>query len=302
MKSGTNYLRKLLNLHPSVFMTDEIEPSYFAEPEELKSIWPEMWARGYWRDECNYLQLFASAGEAAVLGEASTIYTKSPQVTGVADRLHAFNRDARLIYLLRDPVERAISHYWHMVRYHSEFRPIEAAIRQDPQYVAVSHYAMQLAPFRERFGSDRIAVMTHERLIRDPLATMGSLYRWLGLDAASVDVAAFREPENVTPDVVRMPVWNGIPRKLWQSPPVRSIRQHLPPALQARLRAATNRYVSRHAVDLTEVTDFLRAIQRPQVEALSDMLGREFGEWTTLHGGSNATGDGRVRLRSLLGR
>jgi hypothetical protein len=287
MKSGTNYLRKLLDLHPSIFMTEADEPSYFVDPPELKAIWPEMWARGYWRDERNYLRLFASAGEATVLGEASTNYSKIPLVTGVAERMHTFNREARQIYLLRDPVERTISHYWHMVRYHAEYRPIAAAIRQDPQYVAVSHYAMQLAPFRERFGNDRIAVLTHEQLISDPYATMESLCHWLGLDLAGVDVSRFREPENVTPGVIRMPIWNGVLRKLWQSPPVKSVKPYLPQTLQAKLREATNRYVRRQAVDLTEVTDFLRSIQRRQVDELSEVLGRGFPEWTTLNGRSD---------------
>src|SRR5579871_5444493 len=220
MKSGTNYLRKLLDRHPSIFMTEANEPSYFVDPEELKVIWPERWANGYWRDERNYLRLFAPAGDALILGEASTNYTKIPLVNGVAERLHRFNPDARLIYLLRDPVERTISHYWHMVRYHTEYRSIAAAIKHEPQYVAVSNYAMQLAPFRERFGDDRIVVLTHEELVRDPYTTMEVLYRWLGLDTTGVDLVGFRDPENVAPEVFRMPVWNGIPRKLWQSPTI----------------------------------------------------------------------------------
>jgi hypothetical protein len=302
MKSGTNYLRKLLGRHPSIFMTEVDEPSYFVDPDELKVIWPEMWAHGYWRDERNYLQLFAAAGDATILGEASTNYTKIPLVTGVAERLHAFNPDARLIYLLRDPVERAISHYWHMVRYHSECRSIAAAIRHDTQYVAVSHYAMQLAPFRERFGDDRIMVLTHEALVRDPLATVETLYRWLSLDPACVDVAGFRDPEHVTPEVVRMPIWNGLPRKLWQSSPVRHISKHLPQGLQIRLRQATNRTVRRQAVDLIEVTDFLRSIQRQQVDQLSEILNRGFPEWTTLHGHSNTSPGADVPLHSPAGR
>src|SRR5579871_3186884 len=72
MKSGTNYLRKLLDRHPSIFMTEANEPSYFVDPEELKVIWPERWANGYWRDERNYLRLFTGAGDATMLGEAST--------------------------------------------------------------------------------------------------------------------------------------------------------------------------------------------------------------------------------------
>ncbi len=301
MKSGTNYLRKLLGLHPSIFMTEVNEPSYFVDPQELRAIWPDRWAQGYWQDEQKYLELFTSSGEATVLGEASTNYTKSPLVTGVASRLHTFNRDARLIYLLRDPIERTISHYWHMVRYHSEYRPITAAIRQDPQYIAVSHYAMQLAPFLERFGSDRIAVLTYERLIEDPCATMEALYQWLGLDGAGVDVSKFSDPENVTPEVVRMPIWNGIPRKLWQSPLVRGVGLHLPQTLQTRLREATNRYVRRQDVNLSEITDFLRSVQRRQVDELSEVLGRAFPEWTTLNDRSGSAGR-RAWLRPLQRR
>src|ERR1700722_12360620 len=97
MKSGTNYLRKLLGHHRAIFTTAVEEPSYFVDPVELKIIWPEMWARGYWRDEQNYLQLFAPAKDATILAETSTNYPKIPLVTGVAERLHAFNPDARLI-------------------------------------------------------------------------------------------------------------------------------------------------------------------------------------------------------------
>jgi hypothetical protein len=188
-----------------------------------------------------------------------------------------------------------------MVRYHSELRPIAAAVRRDPQYAAVSDYAMQLAPFLERFGSERIMVLTHEQLIKDPHATMLSLYRWLGLDAACVDVSRFGEPENVTPDVVQMPVWNGIPRRLWQSPLVKRIQPHLPQRLQNTLREATNRSVRRQAIDVTQATDYLRSIQRRQVDALSDILGRGFPEWTTLNGRADAAHGGTIRLRPLTG-
>lgn len=283
MKSGTNYLRKLLGRHRAIF-TAVSEPSYFVDPNELKVVWPQMWARGYWRDERNYLQLFASAQDATILAEASTNYTKIPFVTGVAERLHAFNPDARLIYLLRDPVERTISHYWHMVRYHWEYRSIAAAVRQNAQYLAVSNYAMQLAPFRERFGDDRIAVLTYEELVRDPYITMEGLYRWLGLDPVGVNLAGFKEPENVTPELIRMPIWHGIPRRLWQSPFVGHISSHLPQALQARLRKATNRNVRRQDFDRTEVIRILQSVQRQQVDQLSEILNRGFPEWTTLNG------------------
>jgi hypothetical protein len=94
MKSGTTYLRKLLNAHPAIFMCDPDEPSYFVEPLQLRAIWPEMWTRGLWQSEQNYLRLFSSAGDAIILGEASTNYTKRPMVSGIAERIEAFNPES----------------------------------------------------------------------------------------------------------------------------------------------------------------------------------------------------------------
>jgi hypothetical protein len=115
-------------------------------------------------------------------------------VPGVPERIAAFNPEARFIYLLRDPVERAISHYWHIVRHHTEHRPIAEAVRRDRQFAAVSHYAMQLTPFPERFGRDRVAVRVHERLVADPKGGIRGVYQWLGVDAAAAPYPALRSP------------------------------------------------------------------------------------------------------------
>ena len=210
MKAGTNYLRKLLKAHPDVFMCEPYEPSYFVDSRHLRRFYPEMWQRGLWRSEERYLELFRPAGDAPISGEASTSYTKLPLAPGVAERIAAFNPDARFIYLLRDPVERAISHYWHMVRYHDEHRLIADAFRRDVQFAAFSHYAMQLRPYLERFGRDRIAVVIHERLIADPAGVMRGLYEWLEVDAAAADPSGFADPENVGPEMVSVPGWGGV--------------------------------------------------------------------------------------------
>src|ERR1700730_14880709 len=142
MKSGTTYLTKLLNSHPSIFMCDPKEPSYFVDQAQLRKIWAEMWDGGYWKEE-NYLRLFQTAENATILGESSTNYTKRPLVMGVPEKIQQFNPDARFIYIMRDPVERAMSHYWHMVNWEGEWRSILDAIKEEPQYRDVSYYAMQ---------------------------------------------------------------------------------------------------------------------------------------------------------------
>jgi hypothetical protein len=282
MKSGTTYLRKLLASHPAIFMCEPDEPSYFVDPRQLKVIWRDMWERGFWRSEAHYLRLFLSAGDATILGEASTNYTKLPLVSGVPEKIQAFNPDARFIYLLRDPIQRTISHYWHMVRHHVEHRSIFRAIREDNQYLTVSHYAMQIKPYLERFGNDRVAIVTLESLARQPIEVMRELYEWLGVDMGYADVTGFAQPENVTPEVIRMPLWGGLPRRLRQSPPFRNIFAAIPQPIQTVLRHFASRDVRRYSVDLADTVAYLRPIQRRQTEELAGMIGREFPEWTTL--------------------
>ncbi len=165
MKSGTSYLSRLLGLHPSIFIPDLEEPSYFVPPGQLRDIWPYMWDQGIWRSEEAYLRLFQPGGDATILGEASTNYSKVPLVSGVPERIARFNDEARFIYIMRDPVERSISHYWHMVRFNAEYRPMLSAILQDPRYMAVSHYARQLAPYFSLFGRERVFTLTFEELV-----------------------------------------------------------------------------------------------------------------------------------------
>jgi hypothetical protein len=283
MKSGTTYLNKLLGVHPAIFMCSPEEPSYFVDPRQLRGMWPDAWDEGYWRSEDSYLRLFAPARDALLLGEASTAYTKRPLISGVAEKIRDFSPDARFVYLMRDPVERTISHYWHLVRFEAEHRPILEAVRTEPQYIDVSYYAMQLRPYFDIFGPDRVAVLTSEELFAAPEATMRSLYAWLGLEN-TCDVSRFTGPENVTPDELRMARGCGILRRLGQSRPLRRLVPHLPQGIRRLgLRLATRR-VRRSVVATGDVAAFLRPIQMRQTKELEQLLGREFPQWTTLHG------------------
>jgi hypothetical protein len=284
MKSGTSYLRKLLNSHPDIFMCEPDEPSYFVEARHLKAIYPEMWERGLWRTEERYLNLFRAAADAPILGEASTSYTKTPLAPGVPERIAASIPEPRFIYLLRDPVERAISHYWHMVRHHSEHRPMAEALRRDPQFVVISHYAMQLRPYLEKFGQDRVRVVVYERLIADPKGVMAGVYRWLGVNPAAADISGFSEPENVGPSAISMAGFGGVPRRLRQAPALRHTIARLPPAVHRALHRLTTREVRRPAVDVTAAVAFLRPLQQRQTDDLTRLLGCSLPEWTTLYG------------------
>lgn len=285
MKSGTKYLSTMLNSHPSIFFCYPEEPSYFVDPEQLRMIWPYMWERGYWKNEREYLQLFASAGEAMVIGEASTNYSKLPFISGVPQRIKNFCPDAKFIYVMRDPVERTISHYWHMVRYHSEYRSMLRAIRTDTQYTDVSHYALQLTAYFDIFGTDRIKILTYEELTSNPLSTIRSLFEWLGVDPLFVPTA-INNKVNTTPDVLEKARGLRLLQKFRQPQFWGVIRPYVPSTLKTFLHTRIAvKIVNRSSVDLTEVLKCLRPIQIAQTEELTRLVGRGFPEWTTLYGG-----------------
>jgi hypothetical protein len=285
MKSGTSSLYTHLAAHPAVFLSRPKEPCYFVDPEVLHRYWPEMWERGYWRSEAAYLSLFAQAGEATVIGEASTDYAKLPRYQGVPERIAAFAPEARFLYIMRDPVDRTLSHYWHEVEYGRERRPLLEAIRTDPHYREVSHYAMQIAPYLERFGPDRVLALTFEGYKADPAATMRQVYGWLGVDPALVP-EEMGEKQNVTPPVVRQTRGLGMLQRFRHSAAWSAVEGLVPKRVREWGRGLADRPVERDAArqEADQARAYLRPLQHAETEDLSRLLGRDFPEWRTLYG------------------
>ena len=280
MKSGTTYLYNLLASQPSIFMCRPKEPSYFVEPDQLRKLWPWGWEQGYCRNRERYVRLFQSAGTRTILGEASVYYTHLPLASGVAERIHQFNPDARLIYVMRDPIERTISHYWHRVRHHREHRSLLPAIRDDSQYRDVSNYAMQLSPYLERFKQDQIKLLTFEELTGNTNETLRSIFRWLKLDESIASVTI--QPDNVTPEIVRKSIWM-LHRLRQDNQLLCAAIDRLPSCVRRFGARMLTREVDRRNVDISEVVRYLRPLQQRQTEVLTKLIGREFPEWKTLY-------------------
>lgn len=293
MKSATTYFADLLRQLPQVFVCSPKEPCYFVDGPVLRKVWPLMWQRGYWASEQRYLQLFAGAGERPILVDASTTYSKAPLIAGVPERILAFNPQARFVYLMRDPVARTMSHYWHRVRWWGERRAMLAALQEDPHYLDTSHYAMQILAYRRCFGAERIYTMTTESLLADPAGELLRVCRWLGIDAPPPLVVS-QEPVNVTPEVVEMARGFGLLQRIRSSPWLGPLGARLPQALRDAARQLAVRSIRTDEVPTGHVVAFLRSCQQPQVAELAAMLGRDFPEWTLLHGGS-AGAPGAVR-------
>lgn len=282
MKSGTTSLHELLAVHPEIAMSEPKEPCYFVDAELLKTLWPEMWRMEFWHSEAAYLALFPDKPGAPYYGESSTDYSKRPKIDGVVERIAEFNPDAHFLYVMRDPIERTLSHYWHMVEHRGETRaPLEAIIA-DPHYTQVSHYADQLQPYIERFGRERVHALTFEELTRAPQQTVRTVYAWLGVDADFMP-QRLSAAHNVTPEHVRQKrAGMGVLDRLRYSAGWDAIGRYCPAFIRKLGVAMVEKSIPRRDTNMRELITYLRPLQQAQTRVLEQQLGRRFLEWTTL--------------------
>lgn len=279
MKSGTTTIAAYLDRHPAITVSNPKEPSYFVEPSVLATHWRSMWERRYWADERAYLDLFHVNEATRYLCDASTLYAKLPDIDGVAEKIRDYAPHARIIYVMRDPVMRAISHYWHAFRAGEETRSMAAAIfGDDSAYLAYGRYPMQLAPYLAAFGRQRIYLMVAERVNAAPLDEMNQLFTWLDLHPLPArDLPAIHH--HATPEVAENPTLQSPLYRALRADRLDPIKRRLPTsvkvAVKTLLGGATRRAPNEPAT-LHRHLDQYYAPDRLRVEAL---LGGAVPEW-----------------------
>ena len=179
-KCGTSGLHYYLSLHPEIAMSSPKELNFFIEERN--------WDRGVeW-----YARHFDP--DARVRGESSPNYTAYPHHAGVPERMHSLIPDARLIYLVRDPVERIAAHWVHNYAKRREKGDVAATIMHpNTTYVIRSQYYMQLRQFLNRFPAERILVLDQQDLRHRRAETLRKAFSFLGVDPEFDDPGFVRE-------------------------------------------------------------------------------------------------------------
>ncbi len=182
LKCGTTSLHHYLSLHPQIAMSRPKELNFFVAELNWK-LGPEWYASHFKR-------------EAAVRGESSPHYTNLPRFEGVAARMReTLGTQARLIYMVRDPYERLLSHYVHNEGGGYERRPMELALTPQSSYVTRSLYAMQLRPYLEAFSREQILIVDNRELALEREATVRRVFDFCGVDATFASAQFEREWE-----------------------------------------------------------------------------------------------------------
>lgn len=192
-KCGTTSLHFILDQHPEIaFPTDEV--NYFDADDPFN--WPDLFfergGRLDYRDPSPdnvetrdwYRAKYAALGDMALLGEDSTRYLFSPMV---AHRVKQRLPEAKVIFMLRDPVKRAYSEYWHAMKMMRVTTSFEGALTALPQIVAGSTYAPHLQQWIDVLGRDRVHIVLLEDFKTDRQAVMDGIARFIGLAPFSLE-------------------------------------------------------------------------------------------------------------------
>jgi len=212
MKCATSTLHEQLAAQSGIFMSTPKEPNFFSNDE--------VYARGLdW-----YAGLFAAA-DGPLCGESSTHYTKLPTYPKTLHRMRQHVPDAKLIYVMRHPIDRLISQYIHEWTQRVVNDSVDRAIATYPALIDYSRYSMQLRPFLDTYGPDRVLPVFFERMLASPQSQLERVCRFIGYPGQP----AWRhdlEAQNVSQQRLRhSPLRDAIV----DAPVLRGIRRHLVP-------------------------------------------------------------------------
>ncbi len=218
-KAGTTSLHEYLVEHPAVLCAATKEVQYFNQLYDGR----EGWYRSQFPLAARSWAVRRRLGVRPAIGEATAAYIFHPRVP---ERVHAFDPRMKLIAVLRDPVDRAYSHYQMELRWGRESGSFEEAlareeaelppelelIRRDPtyvspnglarSYVARGCYAEQIERWLRFFPREQLLVLTSEELLGDPAEVMSRIAGFLGIPewrAESYPLRGVREYPPIPP-------------------------------------------------------------------------------------------------------
>ena len=179
MKAATTGMCDWLKDQPGIELSDPKEPAIFVSDEAVLD-------RGG-----RLADLFSTVSSDSVFLDGSTDYAKFPAITGVPKRVYEHNKDARIVYMMRHPVERAVSQFRFDWLLGADTMSFERAVETNPQLVNNGRYAFQLREWLAWFAPEQITLIAAEAFARAPAEQVERVLRSL----PNRDVVSINRPE-----------------------------------------------------------------------------------------------------------
>jgi hypothetical protein len=288
-KTGTTALHAALARHPALFMSAVKEPKFFLTdgppparggPGDAQTFKEHVWRRE------DYEGLFSQAPKGALKGESTPFYLYDRQAQR---RIHALIPHARLIVVLRDPVERAHSNWTHL--WSAGLEPVDDLVRACAEeerraaagwsafwhYVGLGRYGEQLEHLFGLFPRDNVLQLRYRELVDEPVSALDRICGFLGVEQGLITEMP-RENVTAHPDpTLRHQALSRVLRA------GATVGRHLPGALAARLTeplevALQDRGRPRRAQSWDERQALIPRFE-DDIALLERMTGEDFGDW-----------------------
>ena len=284
-KSGTTALYQYLKQHPQIYMSPVQDPEFFSfEGEQLNFCGPGVTINTSSITNIEaYRRLFQGVSKEIAIGERSALCLYIPKA---AERIKHYIPHAKLIAILRNPVDRAYSSFMHLIRDNREpitdfYQAIEAEedrIRNNWgflwRYQDLGFYFIQLKRYFDLFDQDQIRIYIYDDFCTRPVEVIQDIFRFLEIDA------------NFIPDTSVKPNVSGVPQNkvlhafLRQSNPLKTLLKTL---LTAKLR----KKIANNLMNLNlskpqlspEIRNQLVEVFREDIVQLQDLINRDLSAW-----------------------
>jgi len=293
-KSGTTALHHYLKQHPRIFLP-EVKELHFWEQNRNPNRAIRRFSRPFTvpTSLLAYLSWFDAAADGQVVGEVcpSYLFYHDLTIASLRDFHPAWER-VKIVIILRDPIDRIFSQYRHALRWgiDPENLDLAASIRKEPlrkdnleltcglQYLGMSMYYAQVKAFLDSF--EHVKIYLYRDLRDDAPGLLADLFRFLGVDEGPAAVIDTSRRVNATKG--RVVPRSATHQRLYET--ATSVGAAFPGwirrAGKSVVRSALLRPLdSAPGPELNEIVESLRDQLRPDVEALSDLIGRDLSHW-----------------------
>lgn len=275
-KAGTTSLHYYLDLHPEIQMSAVKETNFFAGPPN---------GRDYEIGQVESLEAYEELFDPTVpvRGEASPNYANDPIRAGAPERIKGLIPEAKIIYLVRDPVARTVSHYRHRVSVSGERRSLRQVLDdcREPAELGdtcMSLYATQLEGYLRCFPEERILVLDQAELLANRDAVLRTVFTFLAVDE-SFSSRHFSAEKLKSSERRTYP--SGYNRFMRRA--VAPAGRWIPPHIRHSLRRNAEKYLFPPLPEPTLESDLrarLEQLYGGEVERLRALTGKEFTTWS----------------------
>src|SRR5699024_5423779 len=263
MKCGTSSLYHYLSLQPQVGMSDIKEVDYFIAENNFDK--GQEWYHARFE------------GDYEAYGEASPNYSKAHYFKRVPERMHKLLPNIKLIYLVRDPIERIISHYMHNYSEGREHKPIEEVLynMKDNHYIMCSRYYWQLQHYLRYYSEVQLLVSPSYKLRDERNETLQQIFNYIWVDSSFYS-SAIEEEKHQGSQRLQKGRWRRI---VLESPVIKALKGLVPDGIKEPVKKAKRPPIERPTLD-TDLKKRLAEKLLPGMEKLEDLSKYSLNRWS----------------------